>query len=94
MAEDDQSAIPWDAARLGTVLTTVVYEHFTNRLGPFTFSAYGRDEKYELLDGDPDDDVLTFERVGDGARFQVEFWVGVSAAAAEHPATGEEVTGD
>lgn len=74
---------PWNADRLGAVLTTAVYEHFVNRLGPFTFSAYGRDEEYEMLDGEPDDDVLTFERKADGVRFDVEFWVNVSPGVSE-----------
>lgn len=73
--------IPWNDAKLAGVLTAAVYERFTNWAGPgpFTFSSGGRDETYELLDSDPDDDLLTFERKADGARFQVEFWVSVSA---------------
>jgi len=77
----EQAASPWSAERLAAVLTAVVYERFTNSLGPFTFSAYGRDEEYELLDSEPDDDVLTFERKADGARFDVEFWVNASEAS-------------
>jgi hypothetical protein len=75
-----ESAAPRDADRLGGVLTTALYEYFAGR-PRFTLSAYGRDERYEVLDGDPDDDVLTFERTADGARFEVEFWVNVSAVA-------------
>ena len=77
-----EAVTPWNVGRLEAVLTGAIYEHFTNRPGSsFTFSAYGRDEEYELLDSEPDDDVLTFERQADGARFHVEFWANVSAAA-------------
>jgi hypothetical protein len=75
-------ATPWDASRLAAVLTAAVYEHFTERLGPFTFSAHGRDETYDLLDSADDDDVLTFERRPDGARFEVEFWVSATCPVA------------
>jgi hypothetical protein len=81
----EQAAKPWNAGKLAGVLTGAVYEHFTDRPGPFTLSAHGRDEQYELLDGEPDDDVLTFERKADGSRFHVEFWVNVSAAASGQP---------
>lgn len=74
-----EAAAPWNVGKLEAVLTSVLYEHFTERSGSFTFSAYGRDETYELLDGDPDDGVLTFERKSDGARFEVEFWANVTA---------------
>ena len=76
-----QVAAPWDAGRLEAVLTSVLYQHFADRRGSFTFSAYGRDEEYELLDGEPDDGMLTFERKADGVQFHVEFWVNVSTAA-------------
>ena len=84
-AETGQPAIPWNADRLAAVLTAAVYEHFVNSLGPFTFSAYGRDEEYEILDSEDDDDVLTFERKLDGARFEVEFWVSASVAKSGDP---------
>ena len=83
------SAAPWDAARLGGVLTTALYEYFAGR-PRFTLSAYGRDEQYEVLDGDPDDDVLVFERTADGARFEVEFCATVSPVTRPWPYDGPE----
>ena len=77
-AAAEQATIPWDAARLSSVLTAVVYEHFTEHSGSFTFNSHGRDESYELLEPADDDEVLTFERKADGARFSVGFWVTAS----------------
>ena len=83
---DDTKAEPWTAERLDGILTAVVYEHFTNHLGTFTFSSHGHgEEEYELIEpDDPDEefgDTLTFERKSDGARFDVEFWANVSAVS-------------
>jgi len=76
-AEQETAGEPWNADRFAAVLTASVYEHFVNAMngGRFTFCAHGRDEVFDLLDGEDDDDTLTFQRVPDGARFKVSFWV-------------------